>query len=509
MAEAAGGGETGHTPAVSGAAPGPGGTKGPGESAGKEGKELCELSVAEAGRLLRSGGLSARELTEYTLARIAALNPRLHAFVTVTGDRARQDAARADTELAAGVDRGPMHGIPYGLKDVFDTAGIRTTNQSWLTLDHVPAADSHVETRLRRGGGVLVGKLATHEFALGGPSPELPFPPARNPWNTGHFTGASSSGAGAAVAAGLLRVAIGTDTSGSVRGPACHCGTVGLKPTYGRVSRRGAFPLSYSLDHCGPLTWTVQDAALALQVIAGHDTKDAASADVPVPAFASGLRKGVRGLRIGYAPSLFDGDPALTPGVRSAVEDTVRTLQRLGASVEETGLPGFELFNACGRIIMAAEAYAVHEENLRLHPRSYGRYTYQRIVPGAGLTAADLIQAYRLRQELADAVQRDVFGCCDVLVTACSLAPAVRLDAFPPDWPPPRAAGATRTIPFNVTGHPALSLPAGLSEEGLPLGVQLVGRPFEEPVLLRAAAALEAETGHPGRRPPVNATAPC
>ena len=225
---------------------------------------------------LRAGTLHSTALTEHALARIAALDPLLHSFVLVTRERALADAERADRELTAGIDKGPMHGIPYGLKDIYDTAGIRTTCHSKLLVDNVPGEDSVVEAKLKAGGAVLLGKLATHEFAIGGPSFDLPFPPARNPWHVDHFTGGSSSGSAAAVAAGFTRVAMGSDTGGSIRGPAFYCGIVGLKPTYGRVSRRGVFPLSYTLDHCGPLTWTVEDAALSLQVIAGHDPQDPA-----------------------------------------------------------------------------------------------------------------------------------------------------------------------------------------------------------------------------------------
>lgn len=450
---------------------------------------------------MRSGTLTSSELTRHALERIARIDPLLNAFVTVTGERALEDAARADRELAAGIDRGPMQGIPYGLKDIFDTEGIRTTSHSWLMVDHVPDTDSEVEARLRAAGGVLVGKLATHEFALGGPSPELPFPTARNPWNPEHFTGASSSGAGAAVAAGLVRVAFGSDTSGSVRGPACLCGTVGFKPTYGLVSRRGAFPLSYALDHMGPLGWTVEDTAIALGAVAGHDPLDPASVRSPVPVYTNGLGRGVRGLRVAYAPGWFAGDPGTSPEVVAAIERALAALTEGGARITEVELPPYALFNACGRVIMSAEAYAIHEADLRARPGSYGRYTYQRIAPAAGLSAADLLQAYRLRQELADTVQGTVFDRYDVLVTATGLAPAGRLDAFPLDWPPPRGLTGMQTIPFNVTGHPALALPTGLSGSGLPLGMQIVGRPFDEATVLRAGSVVESATGHPGRRP--------
>ncbi len=242
-----------------------------------------DLSIAEMGRLLRSGAVTAESLARDALSRVAARDGALHAFVLVTEDRALEDARRADAELKAGRDRGPFHGIPYALKDIYDTAGIRTTCHSKLRLNVVPKEDSVAAARLREAGGVLLGKLATHEFAIGGPSFDLPFPPARNPWNSEHITGGSSSGSGTAIGARMVRMAMGSDTGGSIRGPAAWCGTVGIKPTYGRVSRRGVFPLSWTLDHIGPLTRSVEDAAITLQVLAGYDPRDPASADVRFP----------------------------------------------------------------------------------------------------------------------------------------------------------------------------------------------------------------------------------
>jgi aspartyl-tRNA(Asn)/glutamyl-tRNA(Gln) amidotransferase subunit A len=457
------------------------------------GSDLHQLSVAEAGTRLRNGTLTSRDLTEYSLERIARLDPDLHCFIRVTSEQARADASRSDDELARGIDRGPMHGIPYALKDVIDVAGIPTTNHSWLTIDQIPATDSTVAQRMRAAGGILVGKAATHEFALGGPSFELPFPPARNPWNPDHVPGASSSGCGAAVAAGLVRVAIGSDTSGSVRGPACQCGVVGVKPTYGAVSRRGVFPLSYSLDHVGPLASTVHDSALMLNIIAGHDPGDPASVRTRLGDLTAGLDAGVAGLRIGYAREMITASTHTSPEVLDAIDRAATTLRELGAIVEEVTLPPFEIFNACGRVIMTAEAFAIHEHQLRERPLEFGRYTYQRIVPGAGLSAADLIQAFRLRRELAGVLSTEIFGRYAALITASALAPAARFDDFGADWPPTaKAATATQTIVFNVTGHPAVCLPAGFSRDGLPLGVQIAAEAFREDLALRVAAALES-----------------
>lgn len=459
---------------------------------------LHEKSIAEAGAMLRDGRLSSRTLAEHALSRIAAIDPQLHAFVLVTGDRALQDAKRADRELAAGIDRGPLHGIPYALKDIYDTAGIRTTCHSKLMIDHVPSEDSTVERKLKSGGAVLLGKLATHEFALGGPSFDLPLPPARNPWNLDYFTGGSSSGSGAAVAAGLTRVALGSDTSGSIRGPACYCGTVGLKPTYGLVSRRGVFPLSYSLDHCGPLTWTVEDAALVMQVIAGHDPLDPSSADVPVPDFSAQIGQTLEDLKIGIPWHFLKEAENVSPEVLASLDVAARKLTELGARIEEVRLPDFSLFEACGRVIMTAESYAIHEQNLKNRPLDYGSYTYQRMILGAAITAADLMQAFRLRRELAAVVNHQVLKEYDALICANGLGPAPAIADFPPD----RALSAPlQTIPFTVTGNPALAIPTGFSASGLPLGMQIVGRAFDEATVFRIGAALEAATGLRKKRP--------
>ncbi|HJQ00745.1 MAG TPA: amidase [Jatrophihabitans sp.] len=463
---------------------------------------LSELSIEQAGALLRAGELTSQELTRDALARIDELDPALHAFVLVTAELALERAAQADRDLAAGIDRGPLHGIPYALKDIFDTAGTSTTNCSWLTVDRVPQRDSAVESRLRAGGGVLLGKLATYEFAVGGPSFDLPFPPARNPWSAEHVPSGSSSGAGVAVAAGLVRVAIASDTSGSTRGPAFHCGAVGLKPTYGRVSGWGAQQLSYTLDHFGPLGWTVADTAATLGVIAGRDEQDPRTADVGVPDYLARLADGVAGLTIGCSPSWYADDPATIPEVVAVIEQALAVLERHGATVLRVEPPAYELFNACGRLIMAAEAFSVHEADLRSRPESFGRYTYQRIMPGAGVTGADLARAYAARRWLTAALQRQVFEHCDVLITACGQTTAAAFADFGPDWPPPKLANDMQTIPFSVTGNPALSLPTGLAADGLPIGLQLVGRPFDEATVFRVATVLETELGQRHRRPP-------
>jgi aspartyl-tRNA(Asn)/glutamyl-tRNA(Gln) amidotransferase subunit A len=459
--------------------------------------KLFELSIAEAGRKLRDGSITARALTEDALKRIAAIDPAINSFITVTADRARADAAAADAAFAEGTDKGPMQGVPYALKDIYDTSGIRSTCHSKLRADNVPAADSVVETKFKAQGGVLLGKLATHEFALGGPSFDLPFPPARNPWNPEHIPGGSSSGSGAAVAAGLVRMAMGSDTGGSIRGPAAYCGTIGLKPTYGLVSRRGVFPLSTTLDHCGPLSWTVEDSAIALQIIAGYDPLDPASVDVGVPNYLDGLGQGVEGLRIGLPRHFFADAQDVSPEVVAAIGRAAETLETLGADVEEITLPDYELFDACGRIIMYTEAFAIHEQDYQTRPLDFGLLTYLRMTLGAFITGPDLHQAMRLRRELSQAVNLELQN-VDALITASALLPAPAFADIvpnsPPNWP-------IQTMPFNVTGNPAMSIPTGFSASGLPLSMQIVGRAFDEATVLRIGAAFEAATGLNARRP--------
>ena len=451
--------------------------------------------IAAVGAQLRARETTSEALTRACLDRVAARDDALHAFITVTAERALADARRADAAFAAGQDAGPMQGIPYALKDIYDTAGIRTTCHSKLLEYNVPAADCVVAERLAAGGGVLVGKLATHEFAIGGPSFDLPFPPSRNPWDLDCITGGSSSGSGAAVAAGLVRMAMGSDTGGSIRGPAAYCGTVGIKPTYGRVSRRGIFPLSYTLDHAGPLTRSVSDAAIVLQVIAGHDPLDPASADEAVDDYLGGLERGAEGLRLGVPRAFFAGAPALTPDMLAAFDRTVDALRAAGAVVEDVALPPYALFNACGRVILSAEAYAVHEADLRTRLADYGAITQQRLLLGACVTAADLVQAFRVRRELTDAVNA-VLGRYDALLTASALAEAPRFDEVPD---PNKSNNAPmQTISFNVTGHPAMSVPTGKGAHGLPLSLQVVGRPFDEAMVFRVGRAIEVATGWDG-----------
>ena len=456
------------------------------------------LPIAELGRQLRAGVVTSKALTEDALARIETIDPRINAFITVTADSALADAAAADAAFAQGIDHGPMQGVPHALKDIYDTAGIRTTCHSKLRERNVPATDSVVAAKFKAQGAVMLGKLSTHEFALGGPSFDLPFPPARNPWNTDHIPGGSSSGSGAAVAAGIVRMAMGSDTGGSIRGPAAYCGTIGLKPTYGLVSRRGIFPLSFALDHAGPLSWTVEDTAIAMDVIAGYDPRDPGSADVPTPDFRGKLNDGVKGLRIGVPRHFFADAPGLSPEVLAAFDTACDTLRQLGATVEDITLPDYDIFSFCGRIIMLCEAFAIHEQDFRSRPLDFGLLTYLRMTMGAFVTAADLTQAHRTRRELSEAVTAKLKS-YDALICATALAPAAAfadMQATPSNWP-------MQTMPFNVTGHPALSIPTGFSASGLPLGMQIVGRAFDEGTVLQIGAAFEAATKLYEKRPAI------
>ena len=378
---------------------------------------LHDLSIAEAGRRLRDGSLTSKALTEHALARAEAFDPKIHAFITITRERALADADAADRDFARGVDRGPLQGIPHALKDIYDTAGILTSCHSKLRQTNVPKQDSAVAARFAAQGAVLIGKLSTHEFALGGPSFDLPWPPARNPWNQDHITGGSSSGSGAAVSSGIVRVAMGSDTGGSIRGPAAYCGTVGIKPTFGLVSRRGVFPLAHSLDHCGPLAWTVEDAAIALGVVAGYDALDPSSAVSPVVDYRASLGRGVDGLRIAVPRHFFVEDSDLSPETLAAIDASLSQLEKLGAKIEEIRLPDYELFAAAGRVIMFTEAYAIHEDDFRSRPLDFGKLTYMRMGLGAFVTGADLTQAHRLRRELTSVVNAKLAD-YDVMITA-------------------------------------------------------------------------------------------
>jgi aspartyl-tRNA(Asn)/glutamyl-tRNA(Gln) amidotransferase subunit A len=464
-------------------------------------QELCFLSLREAGERLRRRGLSPVELTEAFLDRIESLNPILHAYITVCPERARADALRAEGEIAAGDYRGPLHGIPIGLKDVIATKGIRTTACSRRLLDFVPDADATIVRRLTEAGAVLLGKLTTFEFATGGPSTDLPFPLACNPWHLDAYTGGSSTGSGVAVAAGLAMAAIGTDAGGSVRLPASHCGAVGLKPTFGRISKAGIFPLTQHLDHVGTLTWTVEDAALMLSVSAGPDPADPTAADEPVGDYSTPLRQAgdLKGTRVGLVNAWYERDARAGVDVLALMDSAVDVLRSLGAEVEPVELSPLDDYQSCLLIMILSEAYAIFESDLAKSPELFGQVFRDRITMGAFLRASDYALALRLRQRLIAGMAR-AFERFDVLVTAGMLTPLWLADIK-------RHAmykGRYLTAAWNITGHPAIAVRAGFSSTGLPIGLQIAGRRFDEACLLRVAHRYEQASGWLGYRPQLN-----
>src|SRR5919206_2926730 len=345
------------------------------------------LTIAEAARLIERKELSPIELLDSRLQRIERLDGRLNSFIRVLADEARATARAAEAEIAAGQYRGPLHGIPIGLKDIYETAGVATTGHSKVMQDHVPKADAFSVKKLRDAGAVVMGKLATHEFAFGGPSFDLPWPPARNPWDTTRFTGGSSSGTGASVAAGLVLGGTGSDTGGSIPGPSAFCGLAGIKPTYGIVSRMGILPLAFSLDHAGPMAWTAEDCAIMLQAMAGHDPADPGSADHPIPDYRAALTGDVKGLRIGLIRHFYERDNEANAATRNAIDAAAKKLQELGCSVRDITLSPLADWAACGVMIMLSEAYAIHEATLRERFGDYGELFRDRMALAALVSA--------------------------------------------------------------------------------------------------------------------------
>ena len=460
--------------------------------------DLGFLGVAEAAELMRARKLSPVELVMALLGRIERLDGSYNAFLTLTPEPALAAARQAEAEIAAGRWRGPLHGGPSALKDSIDAEGLPSTAHSRILAGNIARNNAPVTARLRAAGGVLLGKLATHEFAIGGPSFDLPWPPARNPWNRDLFPGGSSSGSGVGLAAGFFPAALGSDTGGSIRNPASLCGVTGMKPTYGRVSRRGVVPLAFSLDHVGPMTRSVRDNALMLQVIAGHDPLDPASADEAISDYTAGLAQGVKGMRIGVIRHFYTTDLEAHPEQIAAIEAAVDLLAEMGAVVSEIRLPALQDYAACGQLILAAEAFAVHERWLKQRPEDYGARARERLLAGATLSAADYIQALRWRRKLRDQTAA-AFAGIDVAVTASGFDPACRIDD---DEALATNYWRQARMPFNVTGQPALVIPAGFSRDGLPLSLQLIGYPFAEATVYRAAAAYEAATEWIERHPP-------
>ena len=463
--------------------------------------DLANLSITRAARALRAKELSPLELTDAYLRRIEQLNPRINAYITVTAERAREDARRAGDELAAGRARGPLHGIPIAHKDLYETAGIRTTGGGKFHANHVPKADCTVARKLREAGTILLGKLNTHEYAYGCTTNNPHYGPTRNPWDLERIPGGSSGGSGAAIAAGLATATTGSDTGGSIRMPASVCGVVGLKPTYGRVSKAGVLPLSYAFDHAGPLTRTVEDAALMLNAIAGYDPADANSARVPVEDATASLSSGVRGLRIGVPRGAFFD--RLEDEIGPMLERALAELRRLGADVREIEISGVP--EAIGGLFgfVLAEAQQIHAESLRTRPGDFGADVQALLTSRAPDTAA-LMEGLRARDALT-AAMRTALESVDVLVTPTTPITAARIGQENV-----RTGGADEpvlvamircTAPFNATHLPALSLPCGFTRAGLPVGMQIAGRPFDEATVLRVGHAYEQATDWHSRTP--------
>ncbi len=464
------------------------------------GANLTKLSLSEASQLVRSKRVSPVELTQECLSKIERLNPKLNAFISVTADSALAQAQKAEDEIQRGDWSGPLHGIPIALKDLVDIGGTPTTAASGLFKNRVAAHDAEIVRRLRAGGAVLLGKLNMHELAYGGSSLISYFGPVRNPWATDFIAGGSSSGSAVAIAAELCYAAIGSDTGGSIRLPAAHCGIVGLKPTYGRVSLRGVIPLAWSLDHVGPMTRSVTDAALTLQVIAGYDPEDPSSTDMPVADYAGTLSAKASSLRIGIPRAHFY--EVLHPEIEAAMDIALLVLGKLTSSRHEIEIPAA---TDTAILILKAEAYAYHREYIAKTPELYQAETLKRLLAGAEVKTADYICARRQLDQLRRSVPK-VFDAVDLLVTPTTPVPPFTISellADPDNVRTKEVLTARNARSFNLLGLPTVSIPCGFTSKGLPIGMQITGPPGGEATLLRLAYSFERETDWHDRRPNV------
>jgi aspartyl-tRNA(Asn)/glutamyl-tRNA(Gln) amidotransferase subunit A len=463
--------------------------------------DLTKLSLGEASGLVRTGKVSPVELTHACLSRIEQFNPKLNAFITVTADAALAQAHEAESDIQRRRWKGPLHGIPIALKDLVDTAGVRTTAASGLFKDRIPTQDAEIVRRLKDSGAVLLGKLNMHEFAYGGSSLISYFGAVRNPWDSAYNPGGSSGGSAAAVIAELCYGAIGSDTGGSIRMPAAYCGIVGLKPTYGRVSTRGVIPLSWSLDHLGPMTRTAMDAALMLHVIAGYDPEDTSSMDTPVQDYAAGLESKTSSLRIGIPRvHFYEG---LHPEIQSAMDTALSVLRKLTASQHEIEIPAANEMALTALLILKAEAYAYHREYIAKSPNLYQPETLKRIRAGAEISAAEYVNARRQLDQSRRAISK-VFDTLDLVVTPTTPIPPLTVSELLADPDQIRAKevlAAPNTRPFNLLGLPTVSIPCGFTSKGLPMGMQITGPLGGEAAVLRLAHAYEQVTEWHKRKP--------
>jgi aspartyl-tRNA(Asn)/glutamyl-tRNA(Gln) amidotransferase subunit A len=461
--------------------------------------DITWLSLNDASRLVKDKKISPVELTQRCLKRIERLNPRLNAFITVTAESALAQARQAETAIQGGHWRGQLHGIPIALKDLFDTAGVPTTAASDLFKDRIPTQDGEIVRRLKDAGAVLLGKLNMHEFAYGGSSVISYYGPVHNPWSLDHEAGGSSSGSAVAMAAGLCYGSVGSDTGGSIRQPSAYCGTVGLKPTYGRVSTRGVIPLSWLYDHVGPMTRTVADAAAMLQVLAGYDPDDANSADQPVPDYTAALSQ-KDPLRVGVPRAYFY--EGLHPEIESAMNTALKVIGKLAASVRDIEMPASN-----DTTILRAEAYAYHAENVKKNPELYQPETLKRIRAGEDVTTATYIQARRQVDQYRHNI-RKVFETVDLLVTPTTPVPPFTISELLADMDNLRTKEILtlrNTRPFNILGLPSISVPCGFTKSGLPIGLQVSGAPWAEANVLRLAQAYEQQTDWHKKRPKLDA----
>jgi aspartyl-tRNA(Asn)/glutamyl-tRNA(Gln) amidotransferase subunit A len=460
--------------------------------------ELHDLSIGELSGLIAARKLSPVELVEALIRRIEQYDEQTHAFITRTFDLARRQAQEAEADIAAGKYRGPLHGVPFALKDIYDTRGILTSGHSRVFIDRIPGKDATATRKLYDAGAVLLGKLATHEMAHAGPSFDLPWPPARNPWNLAHFTGGSSSGSGAAVAARLVPLALGSDTGGSIRGPASLCGVVGLMPTFGLVSRAGVITNSYTFDHCGPLARTVGDCALVLDALAGYDPNDAGSRRRPVSSYRQAVGQDLRGLKIGVLRHHWEEDIPASADVRQAMDAALDVLRRLGAELAECRVSPLASYFDVKIIIAESEIFSVHQKNLINRPQDFGADFRSRVLPSVLFTAADYVQATREHRRMMMEME-PLYARFDAFVTA-GMGEAPRLADYRSVsfWQRPSLFTA-----WNVTGQPVVQLPNGFGRHGLPLGMQVIGRPFGEATILRVGHAYEQATAWHRRRPPL------
>jgi aspartyl-tRNA(Asn)/glutamyl-tRNA(Gln) amidotransferase subunit A len=474
--------------------------------AGTSMSDLTELTITELAPLLRDRKASPVEVTEAYLERIEHLDPRLNSYILVTADAARESARQAEQEIAHGDYRGPLHGVPLGVKDLFDLAGTPTTLGSKILRNNVAANDATVVQRLKEAGTVMLGKHNLHEFAFGITSENPHYGVVRNPWDLDRVPGGSSGGTASATAAGLCAGGLGSDTGASIRAPASWCGIVGLKPTWGRVSRAGVLPLAWSLDHAGPIARTVADCALLMQAIAGADPRDPTVSSEAVPDFSSELQAGVRGLRLGVPREHFFA--TVEPEVERCVRAAIGVFEGLGATLQEVSLPHATHAQVAGNAIMSSEAAAWHADWLRERPQDYGADVLLRIRGGLLVTATEYLHAQQARS-LVQADFRRAFEQVDVVLGPTMPLVAPRIGrTFEPSGTfnlAPRSIANRLTVPCNLTGMPAISVPCGFVD-GLPVGLQVMGPAFEESLVLRVARAYEASTDWHARKPPLEAT---